>query len=302
MSQQVTTAFVEQFSDNLLILAQQRGSRLRDTVLNKMVTGDAAYFERIGPTSAQIRTTRNGNSPQVDTAHSRRRVTLVDYEWGDLIDKQDEVRMLIDPQSSYALNAGYAMGRAMDDQIISAATGLSTSVTSSLTATTSTVALPSSQIVSADFGTSTSNLTVAKLIEANRILARNEVDMENDEISFVFNASARASLLNTTQVTSADYNTVKALVNGDIDSFMGFKFHRTERILGTADGTDNAPIQCLALAKSGMGLATAMDIVVRIEERADKSFATYVYAMMTIGATRIEEAKVVQVNCAQASG
>ncbi len=301
MSNQITTAFVQQFSDNILLLAQQRGSRLRETVLNKQITGDAAYFERIGPTSAQVRTTRHGNSPQVDSAHSRRRVTLLDYEWGDLIDKQDEIRLLIDPQSSYAMNAAFAMGRAMDDSIIASATGLATSVASSLTASTSTVALPSSQIVDEDFGTSNSNLTIAKLIEAKRILARNEVDTENDELTFVYNASALAALLNTTQATSADYNTVKALVRGELDTFMGFKFVRTERILGTPDGTDTSPVLCLAFAKSGIGLAVAQDIAVRIQERPDKSFATYVYAMMTIGATRIEEAKVVQVECVQAS-
>jgi hypothetical protein len=300
MSLQITTAFVQQFSDNLIMLAQQKGSRLRDAVINKAVTGDAAYFERIGPTSAQIRTTRHGNSPQVDTPHSRRRVTLADYEWGDLIDKQDEVRMLIDPQSAYAMNAAYAMGRAMDDVIISAATGLATSVSSSLNATTSSIPFASGNIIDEDFGAAASNLTVAKLIEARRILMKNNIDMD-EEMFIVVNASALASLLGTTQVTSADYNTVKTLVSGDIDTFMGFKFIQTERLLGVADGTDTAPVQVLAFAKSALGLAVGMDVNVRIQERPDKSFATYVYAMMSIGATRIEEEKIVEIECVQAS-
>jgi hypothetical protein len=292
MSLQITTAFVQQFSDNLIMLAQQKGSRLRDAVINKAVTGDAAYFERIGPTSAQIRTTRHGNSPQVDTPHSRRRVTLADYEWGDLIDKQDEVRMLIDPQSAYAMNAAYAMG--------SAATGLATSVSSSLNATTSSIPFASGNIIDEDFGAAASNLTVAKLIEARRILMKNNIDMD-EEMFIVVNASALASLLGTTQVTSADYNTVKTLVSGDIDTFMGFKFIQTERLLGVADGTDTAPVQVLAFAKSALGLAVGMDVNVRIQERPDKSFATYVYAMMSIGATRIEEEKIVEIECVQAS-
>ena len=301
MSNQITAAFVQQFSDNLIMLAQQRGSRLRDTVFNKVITGDAAYFERIGPTSAQLRTSRMGNSPQVDSAHSRRRVTLSDWEWGDLIDKQDEIRLLIDPQSAYAQNAAYALGRTLDDQIITAANGAATSVTSSLTATTSSVSFTSGNIISADFGTSTSNLTVPKLIEAKRILLKAEVDVDMEDLTIVYNASAMASLLNTTQVTSADYNTVKALVHGDVDTFMGFHFVHSERLQGVADGTDTAPMQLLAYAKTGIGLAVGQDIVVRIDERADKSFATYVYAMMSVGAVRIEEAKVVQINCAQAS-
>lgn len=297
MSLQITTAFVQQFQDNIILLAQQKGSRLRDRVLEKMVTGDAAYFERIGPTNAQVRTTRHGNSPQVDTPHSRRRVTMADYEWGDLIDKQDEVRMLIDPQSAYALNAGYAMGRAIDDILLNAATGTSVSVTSSLNATTSNVAFATGNVVSVSFGTTNSNLTVPKLIEGRRILMANNIDMD-EEMTVVTNASAMANLLNTTQVTSADYNTVKTLVNGDIDTFMGFKFVHTERLLGVTASSSN-PIQTLAFSRSALGLAVGMDVVTRIEERADKSFATYVYAMMSLGAIRVEEEKIVQLNCYQ---
>ncbi len=298
MSNQITTAFVQQFSDNLIILAQQRGSRLRDTVLNKIVTGDAAYFERLGPTVAQIRTTRHGDSPQVDTPHSRRRVTLSDYEWGDLIDKQDEVRMLIDPQSAYAMNAGFALGRAMDDVIIAAATGTAVSVTSSLSATTSNISFAAGNIIDEDFNTTASNLSVAKLVEARRLLMKNNIDM-NEEMFVVVNASAIAALLGTTQVTSADFNTVKALVHGDIDTFMGFKFVHTERLLGTADNTDTSPILCLAYSKSALGLAINKDITVRIAERADKAFANYVYAMMGLGSVRIEEEKIVQIQCVQ---
>jgi hypothetical protein len=301
MSNQITTAFVQQFSDNLIMLAQQKGSRLRDAVMNKLVTGDAAYFERIGPTDAQLRTTRHGNSPQVDTPHSRRRVTLADYEWGDLIDRQDEIRMLIDPKSPYAMNAAMAMGRKMDDLIISAATGSATSVSSSLSGSTSSVTLPTAQVVDEDFGTgSDSNLTVEKLIEARRILLKNNIDMD-EPLFIVVNASAIAALLNTTQITSSDYNTVKALVRGDIDSFMGFKFIHTERLNGTADGTDTAPVEVIAFAKSGLALAVGQDINVRIAERSDKSFSTYVYASMSLGATRVEEEKVVKIECVQAA-
>lgn len=311
MSNQITTAFVQEFSDLLIMLAQQKGSLLRDSVLNKMVTGDAAYFERIGQVNAILKTSRAMASPQMDTPHSRRRVTLNDFVWGDLIDKEDEVRMLIDPQSSYAISGGYAMGRSIDDAIIAAAIGNSTSVTSSLTASTSQVSLTgglySDNIISSDFGVANSNLTVAKLIEARRILKHHQVDM-SEEFTFVLNASAEASLLNTTQVTSADYNTVKALVSGDIDTFMGFKFVSTERLLGnlsTSDagspvaGSTTGPIMCLAFARSGIGLALGKDITVRIQERPDINFATYVHAAMSIGAVRVEEEKVVQINCYQ---
>ena len=94
-----------------------------------------------------------------------------------------------------------------------------------------------------------------------------------------------------TQITSADYNSVKALVSGQIDTFLGFKFIRSQRL-----GTDSTPSrQCLAFTKSAIGLALGADIQTKISERADKNYATQVFLSMTIGATRIEEEKMVEI-------
>ena len=96
MSQQITTAFVEQFKNNVELLVQQKGSRLRDKVRVENVTGEKAYFEQIGAVEAAARTTRHGDSPLMDTPHARRSVTPTDYVWGDFIDKLDKFKMLID--------------------------------------------------------------------------------------------------------------------------------------------------------------------------------------------------------------
>jgi hypothetical protein len=120
---QITTAFVEQYSSNIQMLSQQKGSLLRDKVRLESVVGKNAFFDQVGSVTATVRSSRHSDTPQADTPHSRRRVTLVDYEFADLIDDLDKVRMLADPTSSYAMAAAYAMGRAMDDNIIAAATG-----------------------------------------------------------------------------------------------------------------------------------------------------------------------------------
>ena len=120
MSNQITTAFVEQYSRNVSMLSQQMGSKLRGTVDVESITGKNSFFEQIGVTAAQKKTSRHSDTPQIDTPHDRRRVSLDDYEWADLIDDVDKIRMLIDPTSSYAKAAAAAMGRSMDDVIISA--------------------------------------------------------------------------------------------------------------------------------------------------------------------------------------
>ena len=96
MSSQITSAFTQQYSNNVKLLAQEKGSQLRNTVLVESVVGKNAFFDQVGVATAVKRTTRHADTLQVDTPHSRRRVSLVDYEYADLIDNQDKVRTLID--------------------------------------------------------------------------------------------------------------------------------------------------------------------------------------------------------------
>ena len=284
MSTQITTAFVEQYKSNVFHLAQQKGSRLRGAVKSETVTGTSHYFERIGATAAQVRTTRHSNTPQIDTPHSRRKVTLADYDWADLIDQEDKVRMLISPQSEYAKAGAYAMGRAMDDAIIAAASGNAFGGVAGATS----IALPAGQKIAVG----TSSLSVAKLISAKEILDASDVDPDEQKY-LVCSAKEITSLLGDNKVTSADFNSVKALVAGQIDTFMGFKFIRTERIAQDGSGDNLA----LAFTQSAIGLALGKDISTRISERDDKNYATQVFLSMTIGATRVEDEKVVEIAC-----
>jgi hypothetical protein len=283
MSLEITTAFIQQYRDNVMYLAQQRGSRLRGTVRNEIMKAENAYFERVGVTAAQKRTTRHGDTPLVDTPHSRRRVSLNDYEWADLIDKADEVRLLINPESHYANVAGWAMGRAMDDEIIAAARGDAYSGKDGSTV----VPLPTSSKIAGG----ATNLTIAKILEAKEKMDASEVDPDLPRV-IVCGSKEITSLLNTTEIKNADYNTVRALAAGQIDTFCGFRFIRSERLPKVSTSRF-----CLAYTSTGIGLAVGMDVVTRMSERADKSYSMQVYLMMTIGATRIEEAQVVEIEC-----
>lgn len=285
MSAQVTTAFVQQYSANVQMLSQQMGSRLRDTVRVESMTGKNAFFDQVGVATAVKRTTRHGDTPQMDTPHARRRVSLVDYEYADLIDDQDKVRMLIDPTSSYAMAAAAAMGRAIDDEIIAAATG--TAFTGE-TGSTST-SLPAGQQIAAG-GT---DMTVAKLREAKKILDLADVDPSITRYIAV-GPNQIESLLGDTNVTSSDFNTVKALVQGEVNQFMGFTFIMSNRL--SLSGSTRT---CFAWAEDGMALAIGRDVNARIDERADKGYSTQVYYAMSIGSTRMEEEKVVQIDCAE---
>lgn len=298
MSTQITTAFVEQYKANVDILSQQMGSRLRMTVDEESVVGKNAFFEQVGATEAVARTTRHSDTPLMNTPHARRRVSLADYEWADLIDDQDKIRTLIDPASPYARAAAAAMGRKLDDVIIAAADGTAYTGVDGSTSTS----FDSNMIVDVqtrDVGVSATDLglNVAKLIEAKRLLDANEVDPE-DERYIVPNARQLASLLNSTKATSADYASVKALVQGEINTFMGFKFIRSERIGTDSNGDDKV----LFYAKSGIKLGIGKNPTGRISERDDKGYSTQVYYCMSIGSTRMEEDKVGYIECDPSTG
>ena len=287
MSFQVTTAFVQQYTTNVALLLQQRGSKLRECVTMGSYTGKAAKaVEQIGAVTAQARTSRHADTPLISTPHDARWVFPTDYEWADMIDDQDKLRMLIDPTSPYAVNGAYAIGRAMDDVIIAAALG--TSMTGE-NGSTSTVFDTTNQRIAVG-GT---GLTVAKLRQARRILMTNEVDVSADPLYIAVTAQQLDNMLGTTEATSSDYNTVKTLVSGDINTFLGFKFIQVERL--GVDGSGDR--RCIAWAKSGLHLGMWNDITTKISERADKSYATQVYVKGTFGATRTEEKKVVEIIC-----
>lgn len=284
MSVNVTTSFVEQYSANVQMLSQQMGSKLRGAVDVESIKGKQSFFEQIGKTTAQLRTSRHGATPQIDMPHSRRALTTATYEWADLIDDADKIRMLIDPTSSYAKAAAAAMGRAMDSVIIAAAIGTSKTGVSGGTST----ALPSTQkVVHGSAG-----LTVAKLLSAKKILDENDVDPSVKRYCVV-SPEQIEDLLNLTEVKSSDFNTVKALAQGDINSFLGFEFI-TSNLL-SADATPSR--QVIAFAADGIKLGIGKDITAKISERDDKSYSTQVYYCMDLGATRMEEEKVVEIAC-----
>ena len=290
MSVQITTAFVEQYKGNVEHLVQQKGSRLREAVSVETVVGKNAFFEQVGSTAAQQRTSRHSDTPRMDTPHARRRVSLIDFDWADLIDDEDRVRMLIDPQSPYASAAAWAMGRAMDEQVVSAADGTAYTGVAGGTSTS----YDSSNTVDVQVGVSPAadtGLNVGKLRAAKQILDANEA--EDGDRYMIINAKQLQNLLGETETTSSDFATVKALVSGEIDSFLGFRFIRTE-LIGTDSNSDH---KVLFWQKAGMKLAIGAEPSIKISERADKNHATQVFASMAIGATRMQEKLVGYIEC-----
>lgn len=294
MSFQVDTALVQSYRANIELKFQQMGSRLRGTVRNESQASEFDFYDRIGPVDAVEVTNRHGDTPLISTPHDRRRVGLRDFDWADLIDNKDKLRMLADPTSSYVTNAVMALGRAQDDVIIQAAFG--TAYTGKTGSTSVTFASASEIAVNyVEAGSAAdSNLTIGKLRRARYLLDKAEATTEGQyDLYLVCDPSQIQSLLRTTEVTNSDYNTVKALVAGEIDTFMGFKFIKSNRL--TKDS--NNVRDCICYERQGLLLATGMEIKVDVGPRRDKRNSIQVYVCGSFGSTRMWEEKVLRIKC-----
>jgi len=283
MSTSVDIAFVHEFNDLVLHLAQQKGSRFRNTVRNKSVTGKSTHFERLASGAMFARTSRHQDTQLGNLAHTRRRVTMTDYERGELVDEEDDIRMLIDADNEYAVALGNAAGRQFDDDIVTAAFGNATAVDAS--DSTSTVALPSAQKIAV----ASAGLTLAKIVQGSRIL--NAAEIDDADRYLALQSADLEDVLNNSTITSVDYNTHRALMDGKVTDFMGFKWIRSERTGDDGNG-DN---RVMVWQKNGLGLAIGKDIKTSFDPRPDKSNSTQVLVKMTIGAVRIEDTTVVEI-------
>jgi hypothetical protein len=286
MSSTPDVIYAKNYGNIVSMLAQQKGSRLRNAVTVKPgVVGEETYMDQLSAFEASKRTARLAQTNPTLAEYARRRIALEDYFIAKGIDKMDDVRTLADPTSAIVQSGVAGLGRAMDDAIIAALGG--TAYTGKVGGT-STV-LPSAQKI-AEASTS---LTLAKLLAAKEILDGNEVD--DMERYVVAGSNQMSNLLNTTEIKSADFNTVKALVRGEIDTFLSFKFIRSERL-----AIGSSIRSCYAFAKSGIGLAIGRDVTSRIDELPTQHYAKQLYFSMAIGASRLEEKKVVEIGCREA--
>ena len=302
MSFEITVAEIEQFRANAIQIAQQKVSKTWPYVQVKdNVKGKSEYFERIGKSKMRKRTTRFAESPQMDTPHSRRKVSLEVFDWGDFVDNSDVRRVLIDPASAYTISAGFAVGRQKDAVIIDACTGNAYGGA----AGSDVIALPAAQkIVANNIG-----MTVAKVAEAKEKMDKAEIDEEGRVM--LYSSDQFSDLLEDARFTSKDYIDIERLVTGRVDTYMGFKWLRIEPrkaapTAGAASGDNehglpyNATTDvttCVAFWGLGLGLAIGQIEKFEFAKRADRSFANYLFCEMDIGATRIQEEAVVTIDC-----
>lgn len=287
----VDNIFVSTYESILRHLAQQKPSRLRSKVQERGVDSEEHNWERLGTAEAQVKATRLQPTPVQDWPWSRRVSVPVTYDTGDSTEQEDIVQMIIDPNSNLAQSQGYAMSRAFDDEIIAAATG------TALDGLGVANPFPDAQKV---FGVTVdvydTPLNFDLVTQVTERFLDNDIDPEEPKCMVIGPVQAR-KLLQLTEATSGDYVYVKALADmGYIDNWMGYQWIVSTRLNHpTAPGTD---IDCFALTQKALGLMVDRDVTSRIAEDPSISFAWRIYSFMTIGAVRVEDEHIVNLQLA----
>lgn len=304
----VPVHYVNAFNSNVWHLSQQKASRLAGLVRTEIQKAEKEFWDYYDladePTE---RVSKYADVVPSETSRGRRMVTFKNYEKTEFFDHLDKLKMIHDPQGPVSQAFQSSFGRKMDRILLEAALGTAYSGKEGATP----VVLPTSQKLVAFDGATTSGvgLNIKTLRAIKKKFNQNEVE---GDITLIVTAEEIDSLLATTEVTNSDYNTVKALVAGAVDSFVGIRFVRTELVerpaanvtytvtngaYGAGTGTVTAAKgrRCVAFVKQGLLLAKAEDMSSTISVRNDKGDVIQLFSKMSIGATRLEEKCVMEV-------
>lgn len=291
--------YVQGFRANLNLLPQQMDNRLLgcvDADLAYDEPGTSFNCDDLGASQPQPVTTRVPDSPGGFIEQIRRGGHFEAFADGKFIDNRDKARELSDPTNTTMRSMMAGQARYMEDKIIDTIFGTTFSGKDLTTPNT----FPAGQIIAVTDRTNLHDaenvpasgnlgLTIGKIITTSAMLDRSELDGER---IFAWTSYEKAQLLASTPATNGDYNTVKALVNGQIDTFYGFKFVRTERLPVAANITS-----CAAWIKPAIQYKAREIITAKIDQRADKSYRWYAYYEREHAGARRYDNAVVKVLC-----
>lgn len=314
MGLEINQAHVAQYSSNVRMLAEETRAPLRQVCELKGVNGAVFFGDRLTGSNTVRRTGRHTTNPSTPPRHDRRRGWTLDDEWGAYIDHADEIRTIIDFKGKYPTLCVNAFNRSENQLIIDALGGPAyTEVTSDTPGAASTVTTVNNydagecRLINGDgtlvtagsnhSDTTATALTIAKLALCGELLDKAGFTSDNgypQSRFFIANAYNKWQLLQTTEAKSLDYNSRRALAEGTIDSFMGFRFIWTEQL--SADTTETDCIKAFAVVGGAIALGVGQDITPQMWQDTHQCNDWYCYGFASKGATRQEGPAVIQIN------
>jgi hypothetical protein len=287
-SYSVPEAHVYMFTDNVRNVITRNGGLVYPYVMHGSYTGERVQLVQfIGPVEFIERDTPYSDTKLTELEHTSRWINGREYDVAVLIDRLDTLKMIFDPTNPYVERFRQAHERKRDDIIVDAffasvKTGKDASGTATYKAANTV----------ADGGT---GFTLAKLRSLRKLMKKRNLDMRSIKPLILTNGEAIDDLLSETQVTSSDYAAVKALVDGEVNYFMGFQFLPFEdyNAKGIPYVTGSSTVRHSPVwIPDGMQYGAWQDLVITISNRPDKNNIKQIHGTFTAGAVRLEEDKV----------
>lgn len=288
MSNQVPVSTIQSYTNMVQPLLQQQGSKLMSKVWKKSYTGKAAKaVEQVGKVSAHERTTRHSDVQYTNTPHAARWLHPREYAVADLIDNADKLKALIELQPAYVKAQADALGRKVDDLIITEAFG--TAYTGENGTTTEAWS------ATYEIAASSAGLTMEKISDAKRLMMSADWDPSSEEAFIVIASQQMDDLMGLTQVTSSDFNGARpVLVDGTVAKVMGLNVITvSDSILPVASSVRDV----LVFSRSGIMLGEWNGISTSVDKIPTKYNSIQVLTQMMIAATRTELGKVIKIKC-----
>lgn len=281
--------FVTNFRDNLELRCQQLSSQIRSCAKEERIVGEIWTQERLkNPNDTlPLSSTRHGDTPVSDMEHSRRNAFIYDYADGTMLDKEDKVRMLVDPTSSYIEELAGQYNRTIDDKLIECLLGDSFEGKSGATVS----ALPASQQI-AHGGT---GLTLDKLKTAHKKLIQGFVDVDREDLVLLTNAEGFDDLTKDAGVINIQNVDFKVNMNYKVPMIAGFKIIKCERLsvfTGASASSSNRPAIAMACSTLKLGIANFETWV----KQEGLKLNNWVFGIKTsFGTMRVHDEKVIDI-------
>ncbi len=284
MAVSLSNAFVTLFDAEVKQAYQGKAMLVPAVRQRRGVEGSTVKFPKVGRGVATLRVPQTDVTP-LNVGFSTVTCTLQDWNAAEYSDIFSQAKVNFDERQELVQVVANAMGRRQDQLILDALAASGTSLTVANTVVTS--------------GSATaSNMNLGKLREAKRLMDKNNVPPEGRNI--IIHANGLANMLSETAVTSADFNSVKALVQGEINTFLGFTFHvlgdRSEGGLAIDGSNDRT---CFAFHKDAIGYAEGIGMRTEINYIAEKT-SWLVNEVFSAGAVTIDAEGIVQITCREA--
>lgn len=290
---------IKQFKDSIILAVQQENSLLDHTVRKESLNSEAFFFNKLGAITLEEKTSRFSPTPFADPKHSRRKLSPSTFHKALYIDSFDSERSnIVGLQADYLKSLMMAAKLKKDQLIVAAATGLAFEGKEGETP----VSFTNAQTVFQDgsFGTNGAGtavgLTSDKILTAAKILKKNKVSSV-EKLYCIISAQQEEELMKDAKFINRDFTMGQVLDKGVIGSWNGINFIRSEEI----SGTTNQVRDVLLYTETALGLGINTELTTKIGEDPAHGFSTVLYVSMTMGATRIEDEKIVKIQCKDTS-